>query len=216
MWSSCSVHSHHWEEKNLRWYAKRSSLKRCWCTVLLVFHSFMFYFSSLKYPTVGGSCSSAHLKIKLNSPQQLLLFFTSNWMSVSFHPMCCWVLIPLYCSLHRAQCGGYDGVDSSFLLKPAISEPQMNVTTAQMERSRLTDIFPAFRFSNCKVSSERISIHESSQTNALFESEKPPDASLWGCINRSLDMKLNRLHPRVFLIPYALVCVWRFWLEFSV
>lgn len=73
----------------------------------------------------------------------------------------------LYVEVCTVECGGDDRFDSSFLLKPAFSDPQMNVTTAQMERCRLTDIFSVFRFKNCKVPSERLSTYDSSQVRPM-------------------------------------------------
>lgn len=106
---------------------------------------------------------------------------------------------------------GMMGLTHHFYWNLPFSDPQMNVTTAQMERYRLTDIFfcQCSGFKTVTLSWECLSIHDSSPVRPMFffEIEKRLDASLWWCVNWSLDMKLNRLHPLVLLILYMLVCV---------
>lgn len=104
--------------------------------------------------------------------------------------------------------------DSSFSLKAAISKQ-----TWQLHRCEEANWLIFFQCSGLRTMNYiqyvrlLVTLFKSIQ---CFEIEKPPQASLWWYTRRSVDMKLNRLHPLLFLISYVLVCIWRFWLEFSV
>lgn len=150
-----------------------------WSLLRHFFLSFMVHDSSIfksKISQLGRQLQLCSLKNKTqlshtvcNSLQQLFLSFC-----FSTECLYCYITSPcavectsLYAEVCTFECGGYDGFDSLFLLKPAFSDPQMNVTTAQMERYRLTDIFPVFGFKNCKVPSELLSPYDSSQVRPM-------------------------------------------------
>lgn len=136
-------------------------------------------------------------------------------------PMCCWVHIALYRRLYRASMESMMGfflfcLTHHFHWKlPYPIQKQ----TWQLHRWEDTNWLIFFQCSGLRTMNYiqyvrlLMILFKSVQ---CFEIEKPPQASLWWYIHRSVNMKLNRLHPLLFLISYVLVCIWRFWLEFSV
>lgn len=192
-------------------------------------------FSSLKCYVVGGSCSSVQLKITLsqaplytaacNNYFLVGVFLLQNSTDCQSEGLC-----PVYpCAAECTQL--YIALDAELSMDSTMSCLSFHIFTGSCHiwsKSKHDEQVHRWTDTNWLIFSQCSGLRTPkyiqyvcllmilNKSVRCFEIEKPPQASLWWYTHQSVDMKSNRLHPLLFLIPYVLVCICRFWLEFSV